>query len=512
MKTVLYLLLVAASLPATAADSGPVINVTGGRIRGALLEKGGAVFKGIPFAAPPVGDLRWREPMPVKAWTGVRDATAFGPPCAQNPLGLFPELSGRSKEDCLYLNVWTAEWPSRSSKPVMVWIHGGGGTADSASRDVYNGENLARHGVILVSAEYRLGVFGFFAHSELTKESPHHASGAQAILDQIAALQWVQANVAKFGGDPENVTVFGESAGAIHVSLLMTSPLTKGLFKRVIAESGTVLAAPPLDLPQAEKSGVAIATRIKPSGATSLNTLRAAPAEELLKVSPPLLNLVLDGYVFPKDPAQVFADGQEHHVDLLVGSNAREWLPGYIDPPAALKPAIEAMYGPLARREVALYEKSKPDPLYGTPEQQWLTDLFARCSGVAQLAWHATAGNPAFEYQFDRVSPGRETVGVTHGAELWHVFGTLGLNQSGGLPNPKYNDVDRKISETMQQYWTNFAKTGNPNGGGLPQWPKFDTASRAYIEFTDAGPVAHEGLRRPFCDLFIENVKRQMGK
>src|ERR1700686_1827298 len=257
MRWLLSFLLLA--LSASAADS-PTVTVTGGPIRGGLLEKGGAVFKGIPYAQPPVGDLRWREPMPVKPWMGVRDATAFGAICAQKTNAIVLNAAEISKEDCLFLNVWTPEWPSRSPRPVMVWIPGGGNYGGSSSQSVYDSDSLARRGVVVVSLNYRLASFGFFSHPELTRESPHHASGNQGILDQIAALKWVRDNIARFGGDPGNVTIFGESAGSLDVSVLMTSPLSKGLFRRAIGESGAViLAGDPLTLVQAEQRGEASA-------------------------------------------------------------------------------------------------------------------------------------------------------------------------------------------------------------------------------------------------------------
>src|SRR5579872_5222178 len=238
MRTLLLALL---AIPAFAADSAPAVAVTGGQIRGGALQNGGAVFKGVPFAQAPVGDLRWREPAAVKAWTGVREATAFGAPCAQNAGGRMQESSS---EDCLFLNVWTSEWPARARKPVMVWFHGGGNYAGTASGNNFDGESLARHGVVLVTTNYRLTIFGFFAHPELTRESAHHASGNYGLLDQIAALQWIHDNIARFGGDPANVTIFGQSAGAVDANVLMTSPLARGLFHRVIAESGTVTRNP----------------------------------------------------------------------------------------------------------------------------------------------------------------------------------------------------------------------------------------------------------------------------
>ena len=520
MRTHLSFLLLA--LSASAADS-PTVSVTGGPIRGGILEKGGAVFKGIPFAQPPVGDLRWREPLPVKPWTGVREATTFGAPCAQNANGRMLEAS---KEDCLFLNVWTPEWPAKSRKPVMLWVHGGGNYGGTASSNNFDGESLARHGVVLVSINYRLTVFGFFAHPELTKESPHHASGNYGLLDQIAALKWVHENIARFGGDPGNVTVFGQSAGAVDVDVLMTSPLAKGLFQKVIAESGTVTRNPDAgtlsmtalgavmhvktgpvtysdaaELVEAEQSGEKLGA--------SLHDLRALPASDLLKAVAvpqgsigPANGVAVDGHVFPKPPAEVFAAGKEQRVPLLVGNNSRERTPRTT--PEEVTKAIEAMYGSLAPKALALYLPSQPpDPLYGAADAQWVVDSMYRCPVVAQLVWHTAAGNPAFEYQFDRAAPGREALGAVHGAEVPYVFGSLG---------PQYAAADHDLSAAIQQYWTNFAKTGNPNGAGLPQWPRFDASARGHIEFTDSGPQAREGLRRPYCDLYIENVKRLMAR
>src|SRR5260370_24004168 len=252
-QTFFAIYMVLTVMPGAAADSDRIGAVTGGRVQGVMLDKGGAVFKGLPYAQPPLGDLRWREPLPVKPWTGVRDATAFGAVCAQTPTVIIRIAAEISKEDCLFLNVWTPEWPSKSPKPVMVWIPGGGNYI-GGSTEADDGESLARRGVVLVTINYRLGSFGFFAHPDLTRESPHHASGNQGILDQIAALKWVRDNIARFGGDPNNVTIFGQSAGSLDVSVLMTSPLSKGLFRRVIGESGAViLVGDPLTLAEAEK-------------------------------------------------------------------------------------------------------------------------------------------------------------------------------------------------------------------------------------------------------------------
>ena len=515
-------------MTAHAADLNPIVAVTGGRIRGLVTAGGGAEFKGIPFARAPVGDLRWREPLPVMPWTSVRDATAFGAPCPQNAANR--PMDG-SQEDCLFLNLWTGEWPPAPRKPVMVWMHGGGNYAGSSSNASFNGESLARRGVVLVSLNYRLGILGFLAHSELTRESKRHASGNYGLMDQIAALRWVRDNIAAFGGDPGNVTVFGQSAGAVDVNVLMTSPVAAGLFHKVIAESGTVTRVPDdatvrmtalgavmaarggdtvsdaLTREEAEKAGDALG---------SLTSLRERPAADLLRVMSaprmsigPANGIVVDGWIVPKPPAAEFIGGRQRRVPLLIGSNARERTPPQTTA-ADLADAAKAMYGSLATRAMALYGFDVPvadDPLYGGTAAQWVVDTMYRCPAVAQAAWHAAAGLPTYEYQFNRAAPGREAAGAVHGAEVPYVFGTLGA---------QYTAVDRQLSETMQTYWTNFAKTGDPNGRpgttALPRWPRFDDGKRQYLEFTDQGPLAREGLRRPYCDLYLDNLKRLQGR
>jgi para-nitrobenzyl esterase len=501
-ETIAVLLLVQAG---AVAQAPPVVAITGGKIQGATMSTGGAVFKGISFAAPPTGGLRWREPMPVTPWAGTRNATSFSARCMQSGEGV--------SEDCLYLNVWTPEWPSKSQKPVMLWIHGGGNFAGAASEGIFEGESLARRGVVLVSANYRLGAFGFLAHPELTAESKHHASGNYGLMDQVAALQWVRDNIAKFGGDPRNVTIFGESAGSLDINVLMTSPLTKGLFVRLIGESGPVVAPPPLA--EGEKKGLSVAAGLKVS---SLQQLRAVPASELQKATRqglaflgPLLGVVVDGWVLPKPPYQVFEAGQEHRADLLLGSNARELTRPFF-PVAGLKEGITAQFGPLAPRALEVYgvkggTEPQPDPVFGTAMAQWATDSQFRCGTVAQLIWHVRAGNTAYQFQFSRVPSGREAVGAAHGSELPYVFGTL-ATAAHAVNAPHYNATDEAVSDRMQQYWTNFARNGNPNSGSLSRWPKFDATARAYLDFTAEGPAAREGLRREACDVYMEALKR----
>lgn len=507
------LLILALSAPVTplhaqtsgAAATGPVVEVSGGKVRGTTITGGGAIYRGIPYARSPVGALRWREPMPVEAWTGIRDAVASGPPCAQNP-HFIPTAREITREDCLYLNVWTpAINPVRAAKPVMVWIPGGGNFAGGSGPQT-GGESLMRRDVVVVTLNYRLGLFGFFSHPDLTRESPHRASGNQGILDQIAALRWVQANIARFGGDPSNVTIFGESAGSVNISVLMTSPLSRGLFARAIGQSGAVVVAgEPLSLTDAESRGVLLAASWGAGATASIQALRALPVSAILAAEPnfleqpqPNLGITVDDYVFPTRPAAVFANGGQHKVPMLLGSLAHEWVPG-VRPPTDLKSAIEGAYrAGAARRALPLYMEAANDSLYGTPAEQWVEDTGFRCPAVAQLTWHAAAGHAAYHYEIEHVPPARRR-GNTHAQDVAYVFGAL----SGA----GYAAVDTAMSDVMQTYWTNFAKTGNPNGPGVPQWPPFDATSRRYMAFTDMGASPKQGLRRPYCDLFIENVK-----
>lgn len=495
----------------TTAHSEPTVSVTTGELRGRLTSDGGAVFKGIPFAQPPVGDLRWREPLPAKPWAGVRDAASFGAPCVQGGA-----LGEHSSEDCLYLNVWTPRWPMKRPAAVMVWIHGGGNFAGSGSEAIFNGESLARHGVVLVTINYRLGVFGFFAHPELTRESPHHVSGNYGLLDQILALRWVQNNIAKFGGDPRNVTIFGESAGSLDVNVLMASPLSKGLFERVIGESGPVVAPP--RLAAAEKKGEALAAKLNVTGSGVLARLRALSSADLEKATGqglaylgPTLGVNVDGWLFPESPMKAFAEGREQHVDLLLGSNSQELQRPFFPMSGGLREAIAEQYGPLASKALMLYEltgttEPQPDPELGVVMAQWATDTQFRCGSVAELVWHTTAGHTGYQFQFSRSAPGKEALGAGHGSEVAFVFGNPGTGQ----PPRAFDDADWRISQEMQEYWTNFAKSGNPNDGKLPHWPEFDPAKRAYIDFTNSGPIAKEGLRRQVCELYSQYLEDRM--
>jgi para-nitrobenzyl esterase len=510
-----------AQAPAKAAGSDPIVSIGTGQLDGGLTADGVAVFKNIPFAQPPVGNLRWREPLPAKAWTGVRDATAFGPMCNQSGNKQLPH-----SEDCLQLNVWTPKWPMTSRVPVMVWVHGGGNTAGSGVEPLFNGEVLAHHGVVLVTVNYRLGIFGFFAHPGLTKESPHHASGNYGLADQIQALHWVQENIAKFGGNPANVTIFGESAGAGDVNALMASPLTKGLFVRVIAQSGPIGTQP--SLAESEKRGVDFAANVGFTGEEALAKLRALSDADLMQKAgqggpgpapgrgsgpapgPGMgMGINVDGWVLTEPAQKVYAEGREQKVALLHGNNSQEMQPR--GEPGGIRQMISQRYGPLADRALALYgvngaTEPQPDPENGTVMLQFTTDNLFRCGTVQELIWHTAAGNPSYEYQFSRTVHGQEAHGAPHASEIPFIFGTLSVWQQ----MRKYDESDQQYAPQMQAYWTNFAKTGDPNGANLAKWPKFDASARAYLDFTDAGPVAKEGLRRQVCDLFMENQRRQV--
>ncbi len=517
MKTLLLAttLLSLTSLVAAAATPDPVVAVTGGKIQGrSLAAPGGAAFKGIPFAAPPLGKLRWREPAAVVSWTGVRDANSFGASCVQQISGWNQQEAAGNKEDCLYLNVWTPEWPSRTKKPVMVWLHGGGNTGGGASVDYFDGTSLSRGGVVVVTINYRLGLMGYFVHPGLTAESAHRASGNYGLLDQLAALKWVRDNIAQFGGDPNNVTLFGQSAGAVDTSYHLASPLSKGLFHRVIQQSG-----PPIrdfmTRADAEQAGERFAASLHaPSDKGAVAFLRALPAEQVQKAAidargdnGPNIGPSIDGWFMPTLPAKIYAAGKEHSVPVIVGNNAREQgAPA----PEALRQAVTDTYGINAQKALAYYGLTTPgpgnsDPLYGPAGVQFTADTRYRCGAVAEAIWHTATGNTVYEYQFDHAIAGRPA--TQHSAEVPYVFGNL---LPGGFLGGPYVEQDRSISGVMQQYWTNFAKTGDPNGAGLPKWPKFDATTRGFLEFTDSGPVAGTALRREICDLYIENLRHEL--
>ena len=517
MQTLRSLLALLMAAGTALAVAGPIVETTGGKVQGRSLgAAGGAAFQGIPFAQPPVGELRWREPQPVRPWGGVRDATRYGAPCAQIAAGWNDHAAALGSEDCLSLNIWNSEWPAKTKKPVMVWIHGGanmGGSALGAGgiEPSFDGEKLAQRGVVVVTVQYRLGVLGFIGHPELTAESPHHASGNYGLLDLIAALHWVQANIARFGGDPRRVTIFGQSAGAMNAGMLMVSPLARGLFQRVIEESGTVSiqGRPTATAAQADHAGEVLATKLNAPASGAMHYLRGLSVAEILKASPPYggggegrPSPSIDGYVIPESPAAVFASGKQAPVPLLIGNNGREFE--FKGDDEALRKAVEHFFGPLAPQALKLYglagePAAESYPPYGAPGSQFSTDMAFRCPGV-MIAGQHSAHFPTYQYEF---TAGPDSPGVPHSGELQYVFGTRGVKET--------TDPDPQRTAEVQRYWANFAKSGDPNGAGLPVWPKYDAGGRGYLEFTRSGPVQKADLRPAVCKLFAERLQSSTG-
>ena len=401
-------MLVAATLAAARTD--PVVSVSGGQIRGrmtadksAASADGGAAFKAIPYARPPVGALRWRDPQPVQPWQGVREADKFAMACTQLSEGWNSKYIPGSSEDCLYLNVSTVEWPPKPGHPVMVWIHGGSNTAGSGEAAGFDQRTMVHHGLVLVTINYRLGALGFLAHPELDQESTHHTSGNFGLMDQIAALHWVHDNISRFGGDPDNITVAGQSAGSFDISLLLTSPLAKGLFQRAIAESGATSGfRGSVTHERAAETGRKLAAAMKAPEAAAIAFLRTQSPEDILKAARVAtggnrdgLETSIDGYVLPKPPTEVFAGGGSMRVPLIVGSQAQET--GGPNNAAQLREAIRRAYGNLADAALKLYGidgdgAGQADPLYGGIGAQWSTDTGFRCPATAEAIGHAASG------------------------------------------------------------------------------------------------------------------------
>jgi para-nitrobenzyl esterase len=496
-----------------------VVGTMAGQLRGVLRGTGGAEFLGIPYAQPPVGELRWREPLGVQRWPGVRDATHFAAPCAQPVLGDWNKAdAAASMEDCLYLNVIIPNWPPKKQLPVMFWIHGGSNTGGTASSRLYKDGTLVNHGVVLVTINYRLGAFGFLAHPELTKETLRHASGNWGLMDQIAALHWVRGNIAKFGGDPSNITVFGQSAGAVDTSLLMASPLTQGFFQRAIAQSGAATTADVTTLADAEKAGINLAGILHaPIKGSAVEYMRGLSQAQILAGVPKHggdsaeeFGPVIDGYVLTARPADTFSEGAQVGVPLLIGTTTREFTwDGSADDSRKM---IQQVTGPMNARALEIYglspgKEKKADSLYGTPEDQWFADLAFRCPATTQAIWQTAARHPVYQYELQHAIPGQENQGAIHSTDLPYVFGYY--PKIGNLAGD-YGPLDNDVTSLIETYWTNFAKKGNPNGFGAPSWPEFGD-TQAYIEITQAGKVVQKtALRKKQCDFYREVLKQRM--
>jgi para-nitrobenzyl esterase len=508
-------LLLAGVQAATAESGGVAVTTDAGPVVGKFQQNSAVrAFLGIPFAAPPVGALRWKPPQPVTPWQGARTATAYGAQCmqpARSKTSVYYEYAGDqpTSEDCLYLNVWAPSETRDGKLPVMVWIYGGGFQQGSAANPVFNGERLAARGVVVVSVNYRVGIFGFMAHPELTAESPQHASGDYGLLDQIAGLQWVKRNAAAFGGDPDNVTIFGQSAGAAAVTYLFASPLARGLFAHGICESFGFRDKTMTPLADAEKDGVALGAKV---AAATLADLRQVPAEKLLETRM-AMNPIVDGFFLPANPYAVFAEGKEAPVPLLAGWNADEGatfphaktLTGYQE-------WVRKKYPDIADHLLALYPAKTDDDAKSANKDLVRDGLFAWGPWSVARA-HARNGFPAYLYYFSHPQPLRpgasfdeidtaHGLGSFHSSEYPYLFGTL------DVLSRDWTSADRALSETLQAAWVAYAYGGSPNAPGLPHWPRLDQAAETTMylgDKTGAGPVPNldrlklfDGLPSPF--------------
>jgi len=487
VKTLIGILAVAFALGAPAFAQGPVVSAPAGKVEGAG-ENGIDVFKGIPYAAPPVKGLRWRPPVPLPAWSGVKQATAYGPACWQpvSPLpNIYKDDPPAMSEDCLTLNIWA---PARAEKaPVIVWIHGGAFVGGRSGESIYDGARLAARGVVVVTINYRLGVFGFLAHPDLSAESGAHVSGNYGLLDQIGALHWVQSNIAAFGGDPANVTVAGESAGGLSVAFLMASPYARGLFAKAIAQSAYMINIPELKAaksgwPSAETLGTLLGTMLqKPS----IAELRAMDAETLTKAAVRFGTFpVVDGKVVPKQLIETFDAHEQAPVPVLAGFNAGEIrsLWGLAPKPAAsaadYEKTIRARYGDLADAYLKLYPASdQQESIYAS-----VRDALYGWTAMRLVRSQTALGAPSFLYMFDHGYPAADAAGLHafHGSELPFMFDTADRIPALWPTIPQ----DDRLGDAMADYWTSFARDGHPVAKGAPDWAAYG-GGEAFMHFTD---------------------------
>lgn len=479
------------------------VQVTGGTVDGKALPDGSEVYLGIPYAAPPVGTLRWMPPQPVVPWKGVREATTPPAPCAQLSEGWNAADAAHSAEDCLYLSIHAPKHAPGTRLPVLVWIHGGSNRSGSGygvvDSPIYKG------GIIVVGVEYRLGIFGFLSLPELTAASPHDSSGNYALLDQIAALGWVRRNITGFGGDPRNVTVIGQSAGAVDIGQLLVSPLARGLFAKAIQESG----APglPRTLAENERIGQQLfALNGLVPGARGVAALRALPTKTLLADGTKLrsrdnkfdalwIGATADGWVLPRAFHGFYRAWQGRgQVPLIIGNNTQEFI---LDDARSARGLLETVFGPNTERALALYgfkdrQPPRTDPVLGSAGTQVLSDIAFRCVSNDEAHWTMAAGQPVWRYQFGVPRPGADH--VEHTAELGYVFGAAPPGATSGSWPP------------VQRYWVNFVRTGNPNGPGLPAWPEL-RRNATYMRFTPSGPEPGRDLRGRICRLMTASYR-----
>jgi para-nitrobenzyl esterase len=499
-----------------------IVTIDAGQVAGAPSPLGPDVwvYRGIPFAAPPVGDLRWRPPQPVDQWDGVRDATVAAPACVQAALpagvGSFYDAAvDEIAEDCLYLNVWSGALPDAPA-PVLVWIHGGGLTIGNGADVSYDGTALARRGAVVVTINYRLGALGYLAHPLLSAESDQGASGNYGTLDQVAALGWVQRNIASFGGDPDRVAIFGESAGSWSVNQMMATPLAAGLFQAAIGQSGGGFGASGHARPRAEAEMAGqrfvealVATDVAPS----LAAVRAASADDVLGVSLPGAGATVDGWVFPDTIYNIFAAGKQHDVPVMIGSNADEGT--MFTPPsitlAEYQAGVRRQYGDLADEFLSTYPAQSVEEAWQSQVGIFTDSTF----GWEMRTWARMMDNvssPAYLYYFSRVPPAPEGdafghYGAYHTAEIPYVFDNFGVSASLHA-NRNYDETDRGLSDTLASYWVNFAATGDPNGAGLPEWTAFDADTDEALEISDTIQM-RRGVRKERLDLLDRYYEAQ---
>jgi len=469
VKILLFFILVSLLSYCNAQSSSSLIVTKNGKIEGTV-ENGMKVYKGIPFAAPPVGNLRWKAPQPVKSWDGVLKTNKFGPGSIQNQ-------KIEQSEDCLYLNVWTPANSAKEKLPVMVWIHGGGFSAGAPLEPTYFGQALTYKGVIFVSVAYRLGILGFMAHPDLSAESPNKVSGNYGLLDMIESLKWVKNNISAFGGDPDKVTIFGESAGAIAVSMLCASPLARGLFRGAISESGGSFGPVGdtrqdgiISLKGAENSGVEF---MKQLGATTIDELRKMDPQQWFKN--PALRVSFwpnaDGYIIPDDQYKLYEAGKYNDVNVIVGTNSDEGaMFARAVEPDVYKKGLEQRFGSFSGKIVEAFPGDTKEQTATSTADIFTATAFAWPSWSWARLQSRTGKSKVYLYYFDQQQPKAPFMsivprGAQHAAEIKYVLQTMDPKTAG--------KEDLKLSELMATYWTNFAKYGNPNGKNLPNWPEF---------------------------------------